>query len=78
MNKHNKLSAILLGLALANPALSAGKDESNTVEYGLDGVVKNGTVDTRVGPLTFENGYPSRHSVEELFDVMDFQRATQA
>ncbi len=33
------------------------------IEYGLDGVVKNGTVDTRVGPLTFENGYPSRHSV---------------
>ncbi|MBU2571737.1 MAG: DUF1254 domain-containing protein [Gammaproteobacteria bacterium] len=48
------------------------------VEYGLDGVVRNGTVETRVGELTFENGYPSRESVEHLFDTMDFQRATQA
>jgi hypothetical protein len=51
---------------------------SEPVEYGLDGVVKNGTIDTRVGPLTFENGYPGRESVEVLFDAMDFQRATQA
>ena len=51
---------------------------SGHVEYGLDGVVKNGTVDTRIGELTFENGYPSRESVEKLFDAMDFQRATQA
>ena len=49
-----------------------------SVEYGLDGVVKNGTVETRIGKLTFENGYPSRQSVEDLFDAMDFQRATQA
>lgn len=48
------------------------------VEYGLDGVVKNGTVETRIGKLTFENGYPSRKSVEKLYDAMDFQRATQA
>ena len=48
------------------------------VEYGLEGVVKNGTVETRIGELTFENGYPSRESVEKLFDAMDFQRATQA
>ena len=43
---------------------------SGHVEYGLDGVVKNGTVDTRIGELTFENGYPSRESVEKLFDAM--------
>ncbi len=48
------------------------------VEYGLDGVVKNGTVETRVGKLTFENGYPSRESVEERVDVTDVQRATHA
>lgn len=48
------------------------------VEYGRDGVVKNGTVDTRIGELTFVNGFPSRESVEDLFDAMDFQRATQA
>ena len=36
------------------------------------------TVDTRLGPLQLENGYPSRASVERLYDEMDFQRATQA
>ncbi len=54
------------------------KTQPEAVEHGLDGVVKNGTVDTRIGELTFESGYPSRESVEKLFDAMDFQRATQA
>ena len=53
-------------------------EEKIAIEYGLDGVVKNGTIDTRIGKLSFENGYPSRESVEKLFDAMDFQRATQA
>lgn len=51
---------------------------TENVEYGLDGVVKNGTIDTRVGKLSFEQGYPSRETVEKLFNIMDFQRATQA
>ena len=57
-----------------------GCDATSTgpVEYGRDGVVKNGTIDTQIGELTFESGYPSRESVEKLFDAMDFQRATQA
>ena len=49
-----------------------------SIEYGLDGVVKNGTVETRIGELTFENGYPSGESVEKLYDAMDYHRATQA
>lgn len=36
------------------------------------------TVDTRIGKLELENGYPARASVEKLYDEMDFQRATQA
>ncbi len=69
-----KRAAFYLLIGLAVSATSAAEE----VEYGLDGVVKNGTVDTRVGDLTFENGYPSRETVERLFDAMDFQRATQA
>lgn len=52
--------------------------QNNKIEYGLDGIINNGTVETRIGELAFENGYPSRESVEKLFDAMDFQRATQA
>jgi hypothetical protein len=36
------------------------------------------TIDTRVGKLTFESGYPSQETVAKLYDEMDFQRATQA
>ena len=69
-----RFCVVLCAVVLAGSFAAAAEE----VEYGLDGVVKNGTVDTRVGELTFENGYPSRESVERLFDAMDFQRATQA
>src|SRR5262245_31495471 len=36
------------------------------------------TVDTRLGTVELEAGYPSKRSAEKLFDEMDFQRATQA
>ncbi|MFI7838854.1 DUF1254 domain-containing protein [Pseudomonas asiatica] len=36
------------------------------------------TVNTRIGKLTFESGYPSQATVNKLYDEMDFQRATQA
>ena len=36
------------------------------------------TVDTRIGRLELENGYPTKATTEKLFDETDFQRATQA
>ncbi len=36
------------------------------------------TIDTRIGRLELEAGYPSKATAEKLFDEMDFQRATQA
>ncbi len=39
-------------------------------------------VDTRIGPLAFtkdfENGYPTKETVDKLYDELDFQRASQA
>ena len=39
------------------------------------------TINTRIGKLSFThdfaNGYPTRETVEKLFDERDFQRATQ-
>jgi hypothetical protein len=35
-------------------------------------------VETRIGEIELQAGYPSKASVEKLFDEMDFQRATQA
>ena len=38
----------------------------------------NGSIETRVGKLTFESGYSSEETVETLYNEMDFQRACQA
>lgn len=35
------------------------------------------TIDTRVGPLSFDHGMPTSETVAELYDEMDFQRAVQ-
>jgi len=37
-----------------------------------------GTIDSRIGSLEFEGGYPTDAAVTRLYDEMDFQRATQA
>jgi hypothetical protein len=37
-----------------------------------------GTIDSGIGPLAFEGGYPTQESVTRLFDELDFQRAVQA
>jgi len=36
------------------------------------------TVNTRLGPLMLENGYPTKATAAKLYDELDFQRATQA
>ena len=36
------------------------------------------TSKSRVGKLDFEDEYPSKKTVERLYDAMDFQRAAQA
>src|SRR5262245_58685862 len=36
------------------------------------------TIDTRIGRLELQAGYPSKATAEKLFDEMDFQLATQA
>jgi len=36
------------------------------------------TVDTRIGNLDLDVGYPTKATAEKLFDELDFQRATQA
>src|SRR5262245_24900029 len=35
-------------------------------------------IETRLGTLSFENGFPSKDTATRLYDEMDFQRATQA
>ena len=37
-----------------------------------------GSVETRIGQLQFDKGYPTDATIEKLFDELDFQRACQA
>jgi hypothetical protein len=47
--------------------------------YGVPLALAEGeTIDTRIGKLIFESGYPSQETVQKLYDEMDFQRASQA
>ena len=46
--------------------------------FATTGFAQQGKVETRIGTLEFEKGYPSQESVEKLFDEIDFQRACQA
>ena len=49
------------------------------VQQGTENVATwHGAIETPIGTLDFENGYPSHKSVELLYDRMDFQRACQA
>lgn len=36
------------------------------------------TIDTKIGKLEFESGYPTKKTVQKLYDELDFQRAVQA
>ena len=40
--------------------------------------VLNGPVETRIGRIELQGGYPSDSSVKKLYDEIDFQRASQA
>jgi len=36
-----------------------------------------GTINSRIGSLGFEGGYPTEESLVRLYDELDFQRAVQ-
>lgn len=35
------------------------------------------TIESRLGPLTFEHGYPTQETAKKVFDEIDYQRAVQ-
>jgi len=48
------------------------------VALSNDRLPMNGSLETKMGVLDFESGYPSDITVKKLYDEMDYQRATQA
>ena len=52
------------------------KDSPTHQELGTS--YKMETRDTRIGKLSFDNGYPTKETLEKLYDEREFQRACQA
>lgn len=69
----NKLIALALATGLA-VALQPGAQAQ--VNSGTGSSPK--TLDTRIGELKYEAGYPDGKTVEKIYDEIDFQRACQA
>src|ERR1035441_5159671 len=63
------LIVLCLALGLASYSLSAFAQETPVLQ---------GTKDTRIGKIEFDLGFPSKKSVDKLYDEIDFQRACQA
>jgi hypothetical protein len=62
-----------LGIALLVTGCATPGGTSPSTDRALEGDVQ-----TRIGTLSFEKGYPSDATVEALYEELDFQRAVQA
>jgi hypothetical protein len=69
-------SVAVLVAALYGPASAATKSDPFYLPQPKQ--MFDGTVDTRIGKLKFDNQYPSKDTMETLLDSMDFHGATQA
>lgn len=62
-------SRFILATAMAALACATGASAKD---------VLTGPVETRIGKIELQGGYPSSRSVDKLYDEIDFQRASQA
>ena len=79
-----KTLSTMVAAALLTQGLSGCTNNSNTMaaSNSTNDGRKYQTLETRVGPLVFENDYlvgiPTTESKEKIFNEIDFQRASQA
>ena len=73
----NTIKLILFALTLA----AASAQSQNTPGFNnktLEKIMTPDTVETRIGKLSFPNGFPTEETARKVFDEMDYQRAVQA
>ena len=71
---------VLLAL-MASAALSATSASAETYKYQTQtppGVATPDSVETRLGTLKFDSGYPDDATARTIYDNLDFQRAVQS
>ncbi len=71
---------VLIGWAVAQeqPQKKEGPAKFKMTTEVPPGIVSPDKVETRLGTLSFFDGFPDKASVEKLYDNLDFQRAVQA
>ena len=65
---HTKTSVVI---AIAALAFAGGA-------YAADEPAHTGTIETHIGKIELQGGYPSAASVKKIYDEIDFERAAQA
>ncbi len=69
----HKFSNVLLGTIALFSVVSCNQNDSNNKSTGTDSEM----VSTRLGNLKMESGYPSKETVDKVYEERDFQRACQ-
>ncbi len=72
MNASKLMTSMVVVVAMLLPHVATAQQATST---DADGEY---VVDTRIGKLRFEYGYPTEETAKRLYDEMDFQRAVQA
>jgi len=72
------MKSLLFHVALATLATSAMAETNKTTTAIPPGIAAPNEVETRLGTLTFFDGFPDDATVQKLYDNLDFQRAVQA
>jgi len=77
--KIKSLSCVVALLILAAPSLSLAQAQKYKMETPIPpGITTPDKVETRLGTLKFEGGYPDAATVEKVYDNLDFQRGVEA
>jgi hypothetical protein len=79
MQTINRISVVLGTLVCVTTAtIALAQTTSRKTTPVPPGIAMPDLVETRLGPLSFSDGFPSDATVEKLYDNLDFQRAVQA
>ena len=80
MNRHRTLPIIALTLsACAQPAADPPAQERPEFATEIpEAIITPNALETRLGTLSFFDGFPDDATVEKVYDNLDFQRGVQA
>ena len=70
-------AALLFSTCMGSAALADGKAMKFTTDIPPEITIPD-TLDTRIGTLEFNGGFPTEETAERIYDQLDFQRAVES